>query len=60
MKKKTGTTTVSKLYTASLWQENVSCDLRTELQYVVLSPDEKDVNEYFFFYKRSSELKFVL
>ena len=30
------------------------------IQYVVLGPDEKDVNEYFLSWKRSSELKFVL
>ena len=30
------------------------------VQYVVLGPDEKDVNEYFLSKKRGSELKFVL
>ena len=30
------------------------------IQYVVLGPDEKDVNEYFLSKKRGSELKFVL
>ena len=32
----------------------------TTVQYVVIFPDEKEVNEYFLSKKRSSELKFVL
>ena len=30
------------------------------VQYVVLGPDEKEVNDYYVSKKRSSELKFVL